>query len=162
MSNTELEQTIDAAWENRAEIGLSTCGEVRIAVDRALALLDSGAARVALGPDLPPFYTDDEALAAEIAAASTAVEDPLWRMPLWQPYQARLASRIADTNNVTTDGFAGSITAALFLRRFVEKTPGWVHFDIFAWNPWERPHGQIGGEAQGIRALEKVICGRFG
>jgi len=156
------------------EIG-NTDAEGRLVLADALALADeeepqmlvdmatlTGAARVALGPDLPPFYTDDEALAAEIAAASTAMEDPLWRMPLWQPYQARLASRIADTNNVTTDGFAGSITAALFLKRFVEKTPGWVHFDIFAWNPWERPHGQIGGEAQGIRALEKVICGRFG
>ncbi len=156
------------------EIG-NTDAEGRLVLADALALADdeepqmlvdmatlTGAARVALGPDLPPFYPDEEALVDEISAASTAVEDPLWRMPLWQPYQARLASRIADTNNVTTDGFAGSITAALFLRRFVEKTPGWVHFDIFAWNPWERPHGQIGGEAQGIRALEKVICGRFG
>jgi len=156
------------------EIG-NTDAEGRLVLADALALADeekpqmlvdmatlTGAARIALGPDLPPFYTDDEALAAEIAAASTAVEDPLWRMPLWQPYQARLASRIADTNNVTNDGFAGSITAALFLKRFVEKTACWAHFDIFAWNPWERPHGQIGGEAQGIRALEKVISGRFG
>ncbi len=155
------------------EIG-NTDAEGRLVLADALALADeespqllvdmatlTGAARVALGPDLPPFYTDDDALASEIAAASVAVEDPLWRMPLWQPYQARLASKIADTNNVTTDGFAGSITAALFLKRFVEKTSGWAHFDIFAWNPWERPHAPVGGEAQGIRALEKVICDRF-
>jgi leucyl aminopeptidase len=122
----------------------------------------TGAARVALGPDLPPFYTDDEALASELASASVAVEDPLWRMPLWKPYEAKLASKIADMNNVTTDGFAGSITAALFLKRFVEKTPAWVHLDIFAWNPWVRPHGPAGGEAQGIRALEKVLSQRFG
>ena len=156
------------------EIG-NTDAEGRLILADALALADeeqpqllvdmatlTGAARVALGPDLPPFYTDDDTLAAEIAAASVAVEDPLWRMPLWQPYQARLSSKIADTNNVTTDGFAGSITAALFLKRFVEKTPGWAHFDIYGWNPLERPHGPVGGEAQGIRALEKVIAQRFG
>ncbi|TIV58444.1 MAG: leucyl aminopeptidase family protein, partial [Mesorhizobium sp.] len=90
------------------------------------------------------------------------VEDPLWRMPLWRPYDAKLSSKIADINNVTTDGFAGSITAALFLKRFVEKTHSWAHFDIFAWNPADRPHGLTGGEAQGIRALERVIAGRFG
>ncbi|PZN48805.1 MAG: leucyl aminopeptidase, partial [Proteobacteria bacterium] len=120
------------------------------------------AGRGGLGPDLPPFYTDDEALAADIAAASGEEEDPLWRMPLWQPYAARLSSRIADMNNVTSDSFAGSITAALFLKRFVEKAKSWAHFDIFAWNPAERPHGPVGGEAQGIRALEKVISRRFG
>jgi leucyl aminopeptidase len=91
-----------------------------------------------------------------------AVEDPLWRMPLWRAYDAKLSSKIADMNNVTSDGFAGSITAALFLKRFVEKTHAWVHFDIFAWNPVDRPHGPAGGEAQGIRALEKVIVDRFG
>jgi len=156
------------------EIG-NTDAEGRLVLADALALADeeapqvlvdmatlTGAARVALGPDLSPFYTDDEALACELAAASVAVEDPLWRMPLWKPYEAKLASKIADMNNVTTDGFAGSITAALFLKRFVEKTSGWAHFDIFAWNPWERPHGPAGGEAQGIRALEKVLSQRFG
>ncbi|MET3793034.1 leucyl aminopeptidase family protein [Aquamicrobium terrae] len=156
------------------EIG-NTDAEGRLVLGDALALADeekpdllidmatlTGAARVALGPDLPPFYTDDEALAAEIAAASAEVEDPLWRMPLWRPYDARLASKVADMNNVTTDGFAGSITAALFLRRFVEDAASWVHFDIFAWNPAERPHGPVGGEAQGIRALERVISKRFG
>ncbi|WP_269930889.1 leucyl aminopeptidase family protein [Aminobacter sp. HY435] len=156
------------------EIG-NTDAEGRLVLADALALADeeqpellidmatlTGAARVALGPDLPPFYTGDEVLAGELSAASAAVEDPIWRMPLWKPYDAKLSSKIADMNNVTTDGFAGSITAALFLKRFVEKTPGWAHFDIFAWNPTERPHGPIGGEAQAIRALERVISARFG
>ena len=156
------------------EIG-NTDAEGRLVLADALALADeeqpemlidmatlTGAARVALGPDLPPFYTDDEALAAELSAASVAVEDPIWRMPLWKPYDAKLSSKIADMNNVTTDGFAGSITAALFLKRFVEKTSSWAHFDIFAWNPIDRPHGPAGGEAQAIRALEKVISARFG
>lgn len=156
------------------EIG-NTDAEGRLVLADALALADeeapdllvdmatlTGAARVALGPDLPPFYTDDEALAGEIAAASSAVEDPLWRMPLWAPYDAKLASKVADMNNVTSDGSAGSITAALFLKRFVEKAASWAHFDIFAWNPAERPHGPVGGEAQGIRALEHVLSKRYG
>ena len=156
------------------EIG-NTDAEGRLVLADALALADeeepqllidmatlTGAARVALGPDLPPFYTNDDSLAADLAAAALAQEDPLWRMPLWQPYDAKLASKIADMNNVTTDGFAGSITAALFLKRFVEKTAGWAHFDIFAWNPADRPHGPAGGEAQGIRALEQVISRRYG
>ncbi|TPN68060.1 leucyl aminopeptidase family protein [Mesorhizobium sp. B1-1-1] len=156
------------------EIG-NTDAEGRLVLGDALALADeeepqllvdmatlTGAARVALGPDLPPFYTSDEALASELTTASLAVEDPLWRMPLWRPYDVKLSSKIADINNVTTDGFAGSITAALFLKRFVEKTASWAHFDIFAWNPADRPHGPAGGEAQGIRALEHVISKRFG
>ena len=155
------------------EIG-NTDAEGRLVLADALALADdeepqmlidmatlTGAARVALGPDLPPFYTDDEKLASDLAAASVAVEDPLWRMPLWRPYDAKLSSKIADINNVTTDGFAGSITAALFLKRFVEKTAAWAHFDIFAWNPSDRPYGPAGGEAQGIRALERVISSRY-
>ena len=128
------------------EIG-NTDAEGRLILADALALADeespdllidmatlTGAARVALGPDLPPFYTGDDALAADIARASAEVEDPVWRMPLWKPYDAKLSSKIADINNVTTDGFAGSITAALFLQRFVEKAKSWAHFDIFAWN----------------------------
>ena len=156
------------------EIG-NTDAEGRLVLADALALADderpallvdmatlTGAARVALGPDLPPFYTGDESLAAELTAASVAVEDPLWRMPLWRPYDAKLSSKIADINNVTTDGFAGSITAALFLKRFVEKTVSWAHFDIFAWNPTDRPYGVAGGEAQGIRTLEWIIARRYG
>jgi leucyl aminopeptidase len=156
------------------EIG-NTDAEGRLVLADALALADeeepeilvdmatlTGAARVALGPDLPPFYTDDDLLASDLAAAAKAQEDPLWRMPLWRPYDAKLSSKVADMNNVTSDGFAGSITAALFLKRFVEKAKSWVHFDIFAWNPSDRPHGQTGGEAQGIRALERVISRRYG
>ena len=77
-------------------------------------------------------------------------------MPLWKPYDAKLSSKIADMNNVTTDGFAGSITAALFLQALCREGRGWAHFDIFAWNPSDRPHCPVGGEAQGIRALEQL------
>lgn len=155
------------------EIG-NTDAEGRLVLADALALADeespdllidmatlTGAARVALGPDLPPFYTDDEALASEVSAAASEVEDPLWRMPLWRPYDRKLSSKIADLNNVTPDGFAGSVTATLFLKRFVEKAGAWAHFDIFAWNPADRPHSPAGGEAQAIRALERVISRRF-
>jgi leucyl aminopeptidase len=121
----------------------------------------TGAARVALGPDLPPFYTQDDRLAAELADAALAGADPLWRMPLWQPYDAKLSSKVADMNNVTADGFAGSMTAALFLKRFVERTRSWAHFDIFAWSPNDRPHCPTGGEAQGIRALELLLSKRY-
>jgi leucyl aminopeptidase len=121
----------------------------------------TGAARVALGPDLPPFYTDDETLAAEIAAASVRVFDPLWRMPLWPAYRSMLDSKIADTNNVSSNGFAGSVLAALFLSRFVERAASWVHVDIFAWTPAARPGRPEGGEAQAIRALFEVIAARW-
>ena len=122
----------------------------------------TGAARVALGPYLPPFFTADEALAAAIAEASAAEADPLWRLPLWADYAANLSSKCADINNVTTDGFAGAVTAALFLQKFVGEGIAWAHFDVFAWNPQARAHGPAGGEAQAIRALEAVITGRFG
>ncbi len=121
----------------------------------------TGAARVALGPDLPPFYTDDESLAADLAAASVSEADPLWRMPLWPAYDGKFPSKIADVNNVNSDGFAGSIIAALFLKRFVDKAKSWAHFDIFAWNPVDRPHGPVGGEAQAIRAIARVLGDRY-
>jgi leucyl aminopeptidase len=156
------------------EIG-NTDAEGRLVLADALALADeeapdllvdmatlTGAARVALGPDLAPFYTDDEALASEISAASAVVADPVWRMPLWAPYEGKLSSRVAEMNNVTADGFAGSVTAALFLKRFVEKARIWAHFDIFGWNPSDRPHGPAGGEAQAIRVLERVIAAHYG
>ncbi|MBX3597790.1 MAG: leucyl aminopeptidase family protein [Rhizobiaceae bacterium] len=155
------------------EIG-NTDAEGRLILADALALADeeepallidmatlTGAARVALGPDLPPFYTDDEQFAAELEDAAARVFDPLWRMPLWQPYKSKLESRIADTNNVTTDGFAGSITAALFLQRFVEKAASWAHFDVYGWNPTAKPWSPVGGEAQCIHALEQVLSQRY-
>jgi len=154
------------------EIG-NTDAEGRLVLADALALADqerpdllidmatlTGAARVALGPDLPPFYTDDEALAEAIAAAGKEVNDPVWRLPFWQPYNRLFESGIADMNNAGDSGFAGSITAALFLKRFVERARAYVHFDIFAWTPSPRPGRPKGGEAQAIRALFEVIRSR--
>jgi leucyl aminopeptidase len=156
------------------EIG-NTDAEGRLILADALALADedapdllidmatlTGAARVALGPDLPPFYTDDDALAADIAAAGTAESDHVWRLPLWRPYVRLFESQIADLNNSGDSGFAGSITAALFLRRFVERARAHVHFDVFAWTPAPRPGRPKGGEAQAMRALFKVIRDRYG
>ena len=156
------------------EIG-NTDAEGRLILADALSLADeeapallfdfatlTGAARVALGPDLPPFYTDDEALAGEIARHAAAVRDPLWRMPLWRPYDKMVAGKIADLTNSPSSPFAGSITAALFLQRFVANTKAWAHFDIYAWNPAARPHAPEGGEVQAARALFALIEERFG
>jgi leucyl aminopeptidase len=156
------------------EIG-NTDAEGRLILADALALgaedapelmLDfatlTGAARVALGPDLPPFYTDDDALAADIAAHAARARDPVWRMPLWKPYDSMLDSPFADMNNAPGSPFAGSITAALFLRRFVEGAKSWAHFDVYAWNPNPRPHGPKGGEIQAARGLFELLRGRFG
>ncbi|KQY13236.1 leucyl aminopeptidase family protein [Rhizobium sp. Root482] len=118
----------------------------------------TGAARVALGPDLPPFYTDSETLAADIAQSSLAADDPLWRMPLYKGYEKDISARIADLTNAPSGGMAGSITAALFLKRFVTRAQNWAHFDIFGWSPSERPHAPLGGEAQAIRALYHMIA----
>lgn len=122
----------------------------------------TGAARVALGPELPPFYTQDEALAAAIQAACVDVFDPAWRMPLWAPYAQMLASPIADLNNISGGGFAGSITAALFLQRFAPQKGSWAHFDIYAWRPKSAPGRPHGGEAQAIRALFHVLTKKYG
>lgn len=121
----------------------------------------TGAARVALGPELPPYYTNDEGFALAVNEASLAERDPLWRLPLWQNYNQALASNVADLNNVTTDGFAGSITAGLFLQRFVDPAISWAHFDIFGWNPVAKPHSPVGGEAQTIRAVFASISQRY-
>ena len=155
------------------EIG-NTDAEGRLILADALALADeespdllvdmatlTGAARVALGPDLPPFYTDDDVLAQAIAEAGMAENDPVWRLPLWRPYNRLFESSVADLNNAGESGFAGSITAALFLRRFVEKARSHVHFDVFAWTPMARPGRPKGGEAQAMRALFKVIAERY-
>jgi leucyl aminopeptidase len=156
------------------EIG-NTDAEGRLILADALALADeeapdlmldfatlTGAARVALGPDLPPFYADDEELAAGIADHAKRVHDPVWRLPLWRPYASLLDGKISDLNSAPGTPFAGSIIAALFLKRFVVKTKSWAHFDVYAWNPKPRPHGPEGGELQAVRALFSLIEARYG
>jgi len=120
----------------------------------------TGAARVALGPDVPPFFTDDDALADELMQAAAAESDPLWRLPLWRPYASLLDSKVADLNNVGAGGQAGAITAALFLRRFV-NTKAWVHFDIFAWTSAAKPGRPEGAECQSARALHALLRSRY-
>jgi leucyl aminopeptidase len=121
----------------------------------------TGAARVALGPDLPPFFTEDEVLAATIAAHGSAVRDPVWRLPLWQPYETMLDGKVSDLNNVGGSSFAGSITAALFLRRFVEPNQPWVHFDMFGWVPSAKPGRPEGGDTQVARLLYDLLAARY-
>jgi len=122
----------------------------------------TGAARIALGPELPPLYTDDEALAAGLLAAAAEVRDPLWRMPLWAGYRAALDTEIADVKNDSSAwAQAGSVTAALFLQKFAPTTGGWAHMDIFAWNPRARPGYPEGAEAQALRACFHYLKTRF-
>ena len=122
----------------------------------------TGAARIALGPDLPPLYTDDEDLAAGLLDAAKAVRDPLWRMPLWPGYRAALETEIADMKNDSSAwAQAGSVTAALFLQKFAPATGAWAHMDIFAWNPRARPGFPEGGEAQSLRACYHYLKTRF-
>ncbi len=156
------------------EIG-NTDAEGRLILADALALADeeapdllidfatlTGAARVALGPDLPAFYTADEELAAEIARFGTASQDPVWRLPLWDPYDKMLESKVADVSNVGGGPFAGSITAALFLRRFVERAKSWAHFDVYDWTPTAKSGRPEGAEIQAARLLYDLIETRFG
>jgi leucyl aminopeptidase len=155
------------------EIG-NTDAEGRLVLADALALADedkpelivdfatlTGAARVALGPDVPPFFTDDDALAGELTGHAAAENDPLWRLPLWRPYEKMLESKAADLNNVGSGGQAGAITAALFLRRFVEA-PSWLHLDIFAWSPSAKPGRPEGGDCMSARALYAMLAARYG
>jgi leucyl aminopeptidase len=151
------------------EIG-NTDAEGRLVLADALALADeeapdtlasfatlTGAARVALGPDLPPLYSDDDAFAEAILAAGVKVGDPVWRMPFWTGYEASLDSAVADMNNVSESPFAGSVTAALFLRRFVKRTRRFAHFDIYGWRPAAKALGPKGGEAQAARAMFELL-----
>jgi leucyl aminopeptidase len=154
------------------EIG-NTDAEGRLILADALTLADedapaliadfatlTGAARVAMGPDVPPFFTDDDALAAELSAAGSAENDPLWRLPLWRPYEAMLDSKVADINNVGAGGQGGAITAALFLRRFLAAI-AWVHLDIFAWTAAAKPGRPEGAECMAARALYAMLCARY-
>lgn len=156
------------------EVG-NTDAEGRLILCDALAEADSekpellidfatltGAARVALGPDLPALMCNDDALANDLTEAGSAVDDPMWRLPLWAPYRKGLDSKVADINNVTTNGFAGAITAGLFLQEFVSKGTPWAHLDTYAWNGSARPGRPEGGEALGLRAAYAVIAKRFG
>ena len=120
----------------------------------------TGAARVALGPDLPALYANDEALAADWLTAGQQVRDPLWRMPLWRPYLRYLTSSVADLANGSATTMAGSVTAALFLERFVAEGQPWGHVDVYAWNDSDRPGKPAGGEAQGLRAAYALLKSR--
>jgi leucyl aminopeptidase len=156
------------------EIG-NTDAEGRLVLADALALADeekpellidmgtlTGAARVALGPDLPPFYTHDETLALDVARHAKGENDPLWRMPLWPPYDSWLDSKVANITNAPSGAFAGSITCALFLQRFVEHAKSWLHLDIYAWTPAAKPARPEGGECQAARAVYKLLGERYG
>ena len=122
----------------------------------------TGAARVALGPDLPATFANDDALAKALLAAGDAVGDPLWRLPLWDGYDEMLKSDVADMVNSAEGGFAGAVTAALFLRRFVADGTAWAHFDTFAWRPASKPGRPKGGDALGLRAAWAMLKGRYG
>lgn len=156
------------------EIG-NTDAEGRLVLADALALADeekpdllidlgtlTGAARVALGPDLPPFYTDDETLAEALSVCAKQEHDPLWRLPLWPPYDSWLDSKVAHINNAPSGGFAGSITCALFLQRFVEAAKSWLHVDIYGWTPTAKPGRPEGGECQAARAIYRLLSDRYG
>lgn len=156
------------------EIG-NTDAEGRLVLGDALALAGedqpeliidyatlTGAARVAVGPDLPAIFTNDDNLASEMAAAGSEVDDPSWRLPLWDGYAEMLKSDIADINNAGEGGFAGAITAALFLKRFVPDSTNWLHIDTFAWRPSPRPGRPKGGEALGLRSVFHLLQRRYG
>ncbi len=151
------------------EIG-NTDAEGRLVLADALALADesgpdlivsmatlTGAARVAVGPDLAPFYATDDGDAAVLESAARSVRDPVWRLPFWEPYEKMIEPGIADLDNAPKGGFAGSITAALFLRRFVAPAARYMHFDIFGWTQESAPGRPKGGAGQGIRALYRAL-----
>ena len=150
----------------------NTDAEGRLVLADALALADeeapalivsmatlTGAARVALGPDLPPFFCDDDALAARLHAAGQDHADPLWRLPFWAPYESMIEPGIADLDNAPGGGFAGAITAALFLRRFTGQARHYLHLDIYGWQPSAAPGRPKGGAGQGMRALLNALPG---
>ncbi|MDW8362339.1 MAG: leucyl aminopeptidase family protein [Myxococcales bacterium] len=133
--------------------------------ERPAVLIDvatlTGAARVALGPDVPALFCNDEPLAADLLRAAEASGDRLWRMPLWDGYRSQLDSKVADLVNASSSPHAGAITAALFLREFVSATTPWIHIDTMAWNIESRPGRPVGGETMGLRALYRMLCERY-
>ena len=158
----------------RVEIG-NTDAEGRLVLADALAAADeeqpdllidlatlTGAARVALGPELPAVFSNRDALLRAVHTAGDAVADPVWPLPLWAGYDDELGSRVGDLNNVAAGGFAGAIIAALFLQRFVRPATDWLHVDLFAWNARERPGRPVGAEAHCVRALYELLRERFG
>ncbi len=155
------------------EVG-NTDAEGRLVLCDALALADAeepaliidfatltGAARVALGPELPALFGNEDGVVHELARVAAAENDPLWPMPLWAGYEDELASKVADLNNVASSTFAGAIFGALFLKRFVTASP-WVHIDLYAWNAKDRPGRGVGGEAQALRGVYRYLAERFG
>jgi leucyl aminopeptidase len=155
------------------EVG-NTDAEGRLVLCDALAYADAerpdliidfatltGAARVALGPELPALFGNDERVVHELARTAAAEHDPLWPMPLWAGYEDELASKIADLNNVAPSAFAGAIFGALFLKRFVTESP-WVHIDLYAWNSKDRPGRGVGAEAQALRGTYRYLVERYG
>ena len=156
------------------EVG-NTDAEGRLVLCDALSLADgdgadlivdfatlTGAARVALGPELPALFGNDAEAVEALARAGSAEHDPVWPMPLWAPYADELSSRVADLGNVAASSFAGAIFGALFLQRFVTASPRWLHLDLYAWNPKERPGRAVGAEAQGLRAAYRYLTARYG
>jgi leucyl aminopeptidase len=155
------------------EIG-NTDAEGRVILCDALALADeekpdllidlatlTGAARVALGPELPALFTADDTLARELVDIAAQQGDPVWRMPLWSAYDDELSSKIADVNNVSNSSFSGAIFGALFLQRFVTEARSWVHLDLYGWNGKERPGRPVGAEPQTVRALYAFLKHRY-
>jgi leucyl aminopeptidase len=155
------------------EIG-NTDAEGRLILCDGLALADeekpdllidmatlTGAARVALGPELPALFSNDDDAASQLVRIGLAESDPLWRLPLWAGYDDELSSKIADLNNVSSSGFSGAITAALFLKRFVNEARTWMHIDLYSWNSKDRPGRPVGAEAQCIRALYAFLKARY-
>ena len=156
------------------EVG-NTDAEGRLVLCDALALADAerpdliidfatltGAARVALGPELPALFGSDDGVVAELARTAAAEQDPLWPMPLWSAYDEDLGSKVADLNNISATPFAGAIYGALFLKRFVTETAHWLHIDLYAWNPKDRPGRSLGAEAQGVRGVHRYLVQRYG
>jgi leucyl aminopeptidase len=156
------------------EVG-NTDAEGRLVLCDALAFADTerpdllidfatltGAARVALGPELPALFGNDEGVVNDLARSAALEHDPLWPMPLWAGYEDELASKIADLNNVAASGFAGAIFGALFLKRFVTESPRWLHIDLYAWNPKDRPGRGVGAEAQALRGMYRYLVERYG